>query len=520
MENNERKRLHIHNIYREAIQGDTTAALDLLNSVLEEDPEGQHLVVGDLNLHHPAWGGLDVEGDREAEQLLTIMDEQQLALLLPQGSITWRAGEHQSTIDLALGTPTVTQRLISCGVVNKNHDSDHYPILTTLLLEAPEAIPQTRRQWDKLDVEVFQKVLAARLTASTPQTSASTPQVMEQRIEAITGAIQHAIQEAVPVARPSKWSKPGFGPAAKEVIREVNRARRRWQKKQTEETWAHYCEARNKKGKKLAKLMRQTHQERVEAASTDPKGLWKLAKWARNRGAGSQAFTPALQRPDGTLASEPSDKAELLRTTFFPTPPIADLSDTENYQYPEPVLMPPIAKHELSNAILQAPGNKAPGPDGIPNRILHLALPQILPLLLPLYNQCLHDGTHLKAFKHSITVALQKPNKGDYRVAKAYRPVALLNTLGKALKSVIARRMSWMVETYQLLPKTLLGGRKGVSTEHAVHTLMGVIQGTWNSNTPVTSLLMLDVSGAFDNMSHQRLLHNLRKRRIPLALIS
>ena len=31
---------------------------------------------------------------------------------------------------------------------------------------------------------------------------------------------------------------------------------------------------------------------------------------------------------------------------------------------------------------------------------------------------------------------------------------------------------------------------------------------------------MLDVSGAFDNVSHQRLLHNLKKRHIPLELVS
>ena len=37
----------------------------------------------------------------------------------------------------------------------------------------------------------------------------------------------------------------------------------------------------------------------------------------------------------------------------------------------------------------------------------------------------------------------------------------------------------------------------------------------WNSPEPqVASLLLLDVSGAFDNVSHVRLLHNLRKRRI------
>lgn len=114
--------------------------------MFEEDPDGQHMVVGDFNLHHPVWGGLEIEGDREAEQLLTIIDEGQLSLLLPQGSISWRARESQSTIDLALGTSSVTQRLVSCKVKDKCHNSDHLPILTTLLLEALEATPITRRQ--------------------------------------------------------------------------------------------------------------------------------------------------------------------------------------------------------------------------------------------------------------------------------------------------------------------------------------------------------------------------------------
>jgi hypothetical protein len=36
----------------------------------------------------------------------------------------------------------------------------------------------------------------------------------------------------------------------------------------------------------------------------------------------------------------------------------------------------------------------------------------------------------------------------------------------------------------------------------------------WGKGNPVVSLLMLDVSGAYDNVSHERLIHNLHKRRL------
>lgn len=75
IEYEQRKRLHIHNIYWEAIRGDITETLDQLNSLFEEDPDGQHVVVGDFNLHHFVWEGIKIEGDREAEQLLTIINE-------------------------------------------------------------------------------------------------------------------------------------------------------------------------------------------------------------------------------------------------------------------------------------------------------------------------------------------------------------------------------------------------------------------------------------------------------------
>jgi hypothetical protein len=40
----------------------------------------------------------------------------------------------------------------------------------------------------------------------------------------------------------------------------------------------------------------------------------------------------------------------------------------------------------------------------------------------------------------------------------------------------------------------------------------------WDGNR-VASLLTLDVKGAFNNVNHERLLHNLRKRRIPEDIV-
>jgi hypothetical protein len=90
--------------------------------------------------------------------------------------------------------------------------------------------------------------------------------------------------------------------------------------------------------------------------------------------------------------------------------------------------------------------------------------------------------------------------------------VALLNTLGKFLESIMARRLSYMIETYDLLPPTHLGGRRGISTDHAIQILLDRIHRAWGVGLPVVSMALLDVTGAYDNTAHERLLHDLRRK--------
>ena len=136
--------------------------------------------------------------------------------------------------------------------------------------------------------------------------------------------------------------------------------------------------------------------------------------------------------------------------------------------------------------------------------------------LTRIFNQSLKLGYCPSAFQASITAVLRKPDKPNYAVPKAYRPIALLNTIGKTMDAVIAQRLSYLIETHHVLPPQHMGGRKHRSTEHALHAVTAKIYDIWNQgrNGQVASLLLLDVSGAFDNIAHKRLLHNLRKRRV------
>ena len=231
------------------------------------------------------------------------------------------------------------------------------------------------------------------------------------------------------------------------------------------------------------------------------------------------ACTPALAKPDGSHAQRAKEKAEILRQSFFPPPNQADLSDIDGFQYPQPIECPAITREEIERAVRKAAPNKAPGTDGIPNAILHQTIPILLPHLDVLFNSCLQQGYFPAYFKESITVVLRKPGKDDYTQPKSYRPIALLNTLGKALEAILANRLTYLADTYHLLPSRHTGGRKLTSTDHAIHLLLQSIHKAW-ADKKVASLLLLDVTGAFDNVSRLRLLHNLRKRRVDHRIIA
>ncbi|OHE90236.1 zinc knuckle [Colletotrichum orchidophilum] len=511
----------IHNIYNPQNQENgRTRSLQQLRTALEANQHMEQIVVGDFNLHHELWGGSNIRTpDAEAKELIELMDDLDLINQLPVGTITYMQGNGCSTIDLCLFTVGLVSRLIKCGIDdNANHDSDHLPIATSLDLTVAQLQQEETRDWKSLDATIFTKVVKRKLPPlRRPRTKAALDRYISEIIEALTTAIN----EGVPTKARSPRSRPGWNKECAEVLAETKRLRRRYNMEPTEQSWQEYLASRNKKGKIVRKALQKTHREAVEAAAESPESLWRIAKWARTRQNQTPTVTPEITNPStAQVATTPEEKTEIFRKTFFPTPPEAYLEDIENATYGEQIELPPISENEVEEAIQKTAPLKAPGPDGITNKALQVAKPWISPHLTRAFNQSLQLGYCPQHFRTSTTVVLRKPGKDNYTTPKSYRPIALLNTVGKIMDAIIAERLSYMAETHKLLPENHIGGRKQRSTENALHTIIDKIYEAWDERQgKVASLLLLDVSGAFDNVSHQRLLHNLRKRRIDEAIV-
>ena len=115
---------------------------------------------------------------------------------------------------------------------------------------------------------------------------------------------------------------------------------------------------------------------------------------------------------------------------------------------------------------------KAPGPDGIPNIVLQQSADILVPILLRIYEAILQLEEYPKQWHIFTTVVLRKPGKPAYDVPKAYRPIALLNTMGKVLTAIIAEEISNVVEKEGMLPVNHFSGRPGHTTTDAIHLLI------------------------------------------------
>jgi len=239
-------------------------------------------------------------------------------------------------------------------------------------------------------------------------------------------------------------------------------------------------------------------------------------------GDGSKARIPTLIHRTGKVeasANTNSDKGQVLAKVFFPEKPPADAA-LENCTYLDQCESKgSITTEQIKVQLKKLKPFKAPGPDGILNVVLTKSADLIVARMLPIYKAMLDKSLMYKLWKEFATVVLRKPSKPRYDMPKAYRPIALLNTMWKVITAIIANHITYITKKHQLLPTNHFGGCPGQSTTDTMHLLTNKIKAAWRAGK-VMSVLFLDIEGTFLNMNPEKLVHNLRKQRVPTKYTS
>lgn len=100
--------------------------------------------------------------------------------------------------------------------------------------------------------------------------------------------------------------------------------------------------------------------------------------------------------------------------------------------------IPKVTIDEIERAGERLATGKAPGPDGVPPEVARMMAQPRPGLLQKLANKIFREGTYPKQWKKASLVLIPKPGK---KIGpSAFRPICLLDTMGKIMENILVNR--------------------------------------------------------------------------------
>ena len=472
----------------------------------ELDPLIPTLVAGDFNTHRPTWSLPEATTSPWASALEEWFEGNDLFLCSPPGVATWEGRPEQapSVLDLLLLNSTAMQTdQFSDVTVSFPHSlgSDHAALFISWTpVTALPALPPSLLPGFALDDDL-------RETWCKSFTAIPSP-IISSRDSLLTAAAR-LLSDIADTCRPL------FAPRKTPDPRGV-----RW--------WSATCSAA------LAAVQSAPREERALASKafgsildkerrawaneflhyTTTNKLWEATRWRHGRRA---TRIPPLRRDDNSFAHEPTDISPMLTARFFPD--VVQQVDRSHPDDPPPLPSrewPPFTSTEVSDALASTSNASAPGLSGINYKLLKWAFGCAPDRFTTLYNGCLKWECH--PWVDAKVVPIPKPNKPDYAMPKAYRPISLLECCGKLLEKLIAKRVLHDLNTFNILPPSQFGSRDGHCAVDAALALAHTAQQGIHTGNP-TAVILFDIQGFYDNIQRKRVVHLFKLMGFPPSVV-
>lgn len=476
----------------------------------------QLFVAGDFNRHDQVWGGEVAASSQyhgEGTPILEWMGRLGMSSMLPRGTKTFKAGPYETTIDLALASDALFQRMLTCQIHGVEHGSDHRAITSTFSDKrgrdiTPSRIP-ARLNFRKTDWEAVRSSLREHM-GHLPKIA--TANVLEHQANEIIHHVHEVATKYTPQTRPSPYMKAWWDDELSMLRREYTMLRNRDSNCNRNGYHQPHLEVQVKVAKyRFHEAIRAKKKHHWQKFLEEPNHIWKAARYLKSR---DSAFgnVPVLIE-EGREIEEDKDKAKAFLKTFFPPTPDGWTTVEPEHQVSLIQENPDLSMDEIEEAVARVKPWKAPGVDGLPNIVWKETSPVLKDWIYVIFQDSIRLGVMPTAWKTARILPLRKPNKPDYTVPKAYRPISLLSTLGKISELVVARRLSYWAETYNLLPTGQFGARPRRSCEQALILLTEKIKEAWRQGK-VLSLVSFDVKGAYNGVPREVMNNRLIKKGI------
>lgn len=463
---------------------------------------------GDFNLHHPMWYGNSNATTwhmNKGSDLIESMSNLGLALANEPGKVTWvMHADHTNTqvLDLVWGDPN---RISTFWVNLQSRYRGDHAVLTwefDFLVNRMGDLTVTKDQFDDY-VESLHDHLTSIIEDVTNTYNA------DRTSELINEAFMEAWHSCAQFPDYSKKSKSWWNhdcTLAAKALRAV-RAMPRHHPQRKDLIDQHLKQLRA-----ATRGAKRAYFDKIIEEASEGADFYKLAQWGKPQ---KQSAYNVIKDQGGNPVSDPDQLATIFATQYHP--PLAPSGEVDIDELcGEPKSMrsfPHISRNELLSAISKCSNNSAPGPDHCGWKALKRLIhdPEIARFLCEFYQKCIDEAVFPRLLKKSISVVIPKPNRDDYSNPKNYRPIVLLNCVGKLLEKVVAARMQFDAQKWGILHPNQFGGTIMHSTTDAGIQLVQHVRAAWDQGIE-TTMLLFDVSQFFPSVRPDLLIRILQKQ--------
>ena len=340
----------------------------------------------------------------------------------------------------------------------------------------------------------------------------------EQQVQMLTAALEVAADLTCPHVtfevkkHHTKWMSP--------ELRELMSSRDSWFKEFSRtrcmEAHANYRRLRNKVNGCLTKAKKLFY-KRATDGIRDFREVW--ARLDEIAGRNSTFQEPITVVDEGTEYNDPAKIATLFNE-FYQSKVEKIVANLPQANPPPPDRAPEnisfdfrtVGVKAVRKHIFSLSNSNATGHDGLSNVLIKAANPIIAPYLTRIINNCIRQSIFPSTWKVGKIAVVHK--KGDKTVLNNYRPVTLLCSLSKIIEKVLFDQILTFFNSNGLMDKRQYGFRPGRSCVHAIlDYVTSVLSGKEEGDMDKVNALLIDLSAAFDLVSHPVLLRKLEDYR-------
>jgi hypothetical protein len=421
----------------------------------------------------------------------------------------------KTLIDVILTTLTETH--ITSGTISPPL-SDHLSIYA-IIHNPPPRHQQNKQptlstgQYNKIK-DTFLDELKHAITTTSAAT-ATTP----EHFHNIQQTIKHIIEKHETIPKQQR-RKPWCDPHLKKQLQEQHLLHQRRIQQPSEHNIAKHKRCKHELKLSIRKAKQQQLETQLHDTKNNPKQQANILK-SLIPSRSQRRTSPTTIIYENITYTEPTDIANALNDRFITIghktsetiPQAAPPLPKEEEEKKEEDRPPPSFKlnHTTTEIVAKTMKNINPNKANDIFKIKPIILKELADFLSPhltiLYNNAIDENRYPDPLKVTKLIELYKcKNKTD---PANYRPISLLPIIAKIFDTIINSQLMTHLTTHNIISPTQYAFRPDSSTTLALQTIINNIHKNRKNKQPLLAIYV-DLSKAYDTVSHDKLLHKLR----------